>query len=214
MVYRPMTYMIPESLDAYVLGRKLPRPPQRAPAGDYVDLLALMDVLAVPIICGGGDLGQVSNFNFSSIEVKIFAASPEALELVDPALVSYGFDEAENSVRSDPQPQISLMQRELVKDQNYKPRRTPVTYTNVEVGFNDWKLGSWRANPQLNDPRLERPCSHGFYAVVSITPNASARVSEGRWPRPALRTRVRYQFGDQTVPSLFPITAFRYGSRA
>ena len=66
--------------------------PNVAPAGDYVDLLALMDVLAVPIICGGGDLGQVSNFNFSSIEVKIFAASPEALESVDRVLASYGFD--------------------------------------------------------------------------------------------------------------------------
>ena len=28
------------------------------PKGDYVDLLALMDVLTVPITCGSGDIGQ------------------------------------------------------------------------------------------------------------------------------------------------------------
>jgi uncharacterized protein len=43
--------------------------------GDYVDLLALMDVLAVPVTCGSGDLSQVSNFGFKPIQVQIFKAS-------------------------------------------------------------------------------------------------------------------------------------------
>jgi uncharacterized protein len=47
------------------------------PQGDYVDLLALMDVLAVPIICGSGDLGQISNFGFKPIQVQVFDASDE-----------------------------------------------------------------------------------------------------------------------------------------
>ena len=42
------------------------------PKGDYVDLLALMDVLAVPVTCGSGDIGQVSNFSFKPIQVQIF----------------------------------------------------------------------------------------------------------------------------------------------
>ena len=65
--------------------------------------------------------------------------------MVHRVLGEYGFDEAENSVRSDPQPQIRT-QRELVKDQNYKPRRTPVTYTNVEVEYNDLEIGELEAN--------------------------------------------------------------------
>ena len=32
------------------------------PQGDYVDLLALTDVLAVPIVCGSGDVTGISNF--------------------------------------------------------------------------------------------------------------------------------------------------------
>ena len=45
------------------------------PKGDYVDLLALMDVLAVPITCGSGDIGQISNFGFKPIQVQVFEAS-------------------------------------------------------------------------------------------------------------------------------------------
>ena len=45
------------------------------PKGDYVDLLALMDVLAVPITCGSGDIGQISNFGFKPIQCQVFEAS-------------------------------------------------------------------------------------------------------------------------------------------
>ena len=45
--------------------------------GPHVDLLALMDVLAVPITCGSGDLGQISNFGFKPFQVQVFDASDE-----------------------------------------------------------------------------------------------------------------------------------------
>ena len=48
------------------------------PQGDYVDLLALMDVLAVPITCGSGDIGQISNFGFKPIQVQVFKASEQS----------------------------------------------------------------------------------------------------------------------------------------
>jgi uncharacterized protein YcgI (DUF1989 family) len=53
-----------------------------ATKGDYVDLLALMDTLAVPVICGSGDVRLSSNFWLKPIRVQVFAASDESLALV------------------------------------------------------------------------------------------------------------------------------------
>lgn len=52
-------------------------------AGDYVDLLALFDTLAVPIVCGSGDTSPTSNFWLKPIQVQVFEASDETLALVD-----------------------------------------------------------------------------------------------------------------------------------
>ena len=52
-----------------------------APPGDYVDLLAIMDTLAVPAICGSGDVRITSNFWLKSVRVQVFAASPDTLAL-------------------------------------------------------------------------------------------------------------------------------------
>lgn len=47
---------------------------QNSKAGDYVELLALMDVLAVPNVCGA-DVMRTSNFALKPIKVTIFVAS-------------------------------------------------------------------------------------------------------------------------------------------
>ena len=44
-------------------------------ADDYVDLLALMDVLAVPVTCGSGNLWVTSNFSYKPIQVQVFEAT-------------------------------------------------------------------------------------------------------------------------------------------
>lgn len=119
-----------------------------APAGDYVDLLALMDVLAVPIICGSGDLGQVSNFNFCPIEVKVFEASDDSIKTVDGVLEHSGASAPGALAKSEQKPQIRT-QRELIRDPNYKPRRWPVNYQDVEVDFSGDEIEQLRVNPQL-----------------------------------------------------------------
>ena len=121
--------------------------PNIAPPGDYVDLLALMDLLAVPIICGSGDLGQVSNFNFSPIEVNIFEPSEETVDAAAQILQRSGFAVTDAVTTSD-RPQI-LTQRELVRDPHYKPRRWPVSYTDAEVAFTDDEINQLNENPQL-----------------------------------------------------------------
>ena len=51
-------------------------------AGDYVDLLALFDLLAVPITCGSGDVYPTSNFAFKPIQVQVFEPSVATNDLV------------------------------------------------------------------------------------------------------------------------------------
>lgn len=50
--------------------------------GDYVDLMAIIDTLAVPIVCGSGDVTPVSNFHFKPIKVQVFEGSQETANLV------------------------------------------------------------------------------------------------------------------------------------
>jgi uncharacterized protein len=47
----------------------------RAPKGDTVELLACMDTLCVPVVCGAGDVSRVGNYWFTPIQVEVFEAS-------------------------------------------------------------------------------------------------------------------------------------------
>lgn len=44
-------------------------------AGEYVDLMAMMDVLAVPILCGSGDVQPTASFFPKPVRVEIFERS-------------------------------------------------------------------------------------------------------------------------------------------
>jgi len=47
-----------------------------------VDLLATIDTLSVPAICGSGDVGWTSNFSLKPIRIQVFDASDETLARV------------------------------------------------------------------------------------------------------------------------------------
>ncbi len=49
--------------------------------GDHVDFLALMDVLAVPVTCGGGDVSRGSNYWFKPVQIQIFETSDDLQNL-------------------------------------------------------------------------------------------------------------------------------------
>lgn len=57
--------------------------------GDYVDLLALMDVLAVPAICGAGDVSSTSNYWLKPIQIQVFEPSDETKRLTQDYLQKY-----------------------------------------------------------------------------------------------------------------------------
>jgi len=56
---------------------------QHSRAGDHVDLLALMDVLAVPNVCGA-DVMRTSNFSLKPVKLSIYRASQRDLARVPP----------------------------------------------------------------------------------------------------------------------------------
>lgn len=51
---------------------------QNSKPGDHVDLLAMMDVLAVPNVCGA-DVMRTSNFSLKPVKLSVFAATPDEL---------------------------------------------------------------------------------------------------------------------------------------
>ncbi len=57
-------------------------------AGDHVELLALMDLLAVPNVCGA-DIMRTSNFALKPIRIQVFEASAEDLAKVPPVPVLF-----------------------------------------------------------------------------------------------------------------------------
>jgi uncharacterized protein len=95
---------------------------QHSKPGDYVDLLALMDVLAVPNVCGA-DIMRTSNFSLKPILLKIFQASPRDIASV-PTVTSYPSQRTPADFKL---PNIRL-ERALRRDPNYQAK-----FTNVPI---------------------------------------------------------------------------------
>jgi uncharacterized protein YcgI (DUF1989 family) len=116
------------------------------PKGDYVDLLALMDVLAVPITCGSGDIGQISNFGFKPIQVQVFEASDDTRKVTQSYLDRCtGFTNQRS--RDDFKVKEIKKDRKLKKVPNYEPsfRAYPIELTEIEVPFKAAEMQSLKA---------------------------------------------------------------------
>ncbi|MEO8683997.1 MAG: urea carboxylase-associated family protein [Devosia sp.] len=95
---------------------------QTSKAGDYVDLLALVDVLAVPNVCGA-DIMRTSNFGLKPIRLTIFEATEADMDSVPrtPVLRS------QRTPADFRQPNIKA-DRKLTRDTAYSPE-----FTNVPI---------------------------------------------------------------------------------
>jgi hypothetical protein len=93
---------------------------QTSKAGDHIDLLALVDVLAVPNVCGA-DIMRTSNFGLKPISISIFEATGDDLAAVPrtPVLKS------QRTPADFRQPNIKA-DRELHRDTAYSPQFTNV----------------------------------------------------------------------------------------
>jgi uncharacterized protein YcgI (DUF1989 family) len=88
---------------------------QDSKPGDYVEFLALMDVLAVPNVCGA-DIMRTSNFSLKPIKISVFTATAEEIESAPkiPVLRS------QRTPKDFRNPTIRV-ERELRKDPAYAP---------------------------------------------------------------------------------------------
>jgi len=105
-------------------------------AGDHVDFLALMDVLAVPAICGSGNLWVTSNFSYKPIELEIFEPTAETTALAEEEWVQHCSLKTQRTPKDFKNSTIKTAP-ELKPDPNYKPDfvNFPIEWKNIEVVF-------------------------------------------------------------------------------
>ena len=105
-------------------------------AGDYVDLIAFYDTLAVPVTCGSGDIRWTSNFSFKPIQLQIFEASAETKWILEDVKSRYcGF----KNQRAPDQFRIKdiKVHRELHPTPGWKPQfvNFPIRVENIAVAL-------------------------------------------------------------------------------
>lgn len=112
---------------------------QATKPGDHVELLALVDVLAVPNICGNDIMGT-SNFSLSPVQVQVLNGTQADFDAVPP-LRSYPTQRTPQDFR---QPEIRT-RRALERDPGYVPAfaRTPVQVIEVAVELAESDLASF-----------------------------------------------------------------------
>lgn len=102
---------------------------QSSKPGDFVELLALVDVLAVPNVCGA-DVMRTSNFSLKPIKLEIYEASDADLKEV-PAVPVLRSQRTPKDFR---QPNIKAT-RELTRDTAYVPQFTNVPIRTEELAI-------------------------------------------------------------------------------
>ncbi len=108
--------------------------PNTGKKGDYVDLLALIDLLMVTAICGSGDVGPISNFSLKPIRIQVFEKSNETEDLVAVYEKRY-FGLKNQRTPTDFRVRDIKATRELVRDSTYKPNfpNYPLVKRQIEV---------------------------------------------------------------------------------
>jgi len=109
--------------------------------GDFVDMMAMMDVLAVPILCGSGDVQPTAAFFPKPVQVEVFESSAatrrKAAEWNARLKLSNNRTVEQFAVKE------ILATRELKRDPDYKPNfvNYPLQSTTVEVELSEREYG-------------------------------------------------------------------------
>ena len=106
---------------------------QDSKPGDYVEFLALMDVLAVPNVCGA-DVMATSNFELKPLKLVVYEATEEDLALV-PEVPRY----RNQRTPADFKVKEIKADRALRRDPSYRPDFTnvPLMVSELEVRLDD-----------------------------------------------------------------------------
>jgi uncharacterized protein YcgI (DUF1989 family) len=105
--------------------------------GDYVDMMAMMDVLAVPILCGSGDVQPTAAFFPKPVQVQVFESSAATRRKA--AELNARLKLANNRTVEQFAVKEILATRELKRDPDYKPKfvNYPLQSTAVEVELSE-----------------------------------------------------------------------------
>lgn len=114
---------------------------QSSRPGDHVELLALMDVLAVPNVCGA-DIMRTSNFSLKPIKLTVYEATEAELAQVPrvPALKS-------QRTPKDFRKSMIKVERELRRDPTYAPEfvNVPLVIEDLPVALSAEELAQLKA---------------------------------------------------------------------
>lgn len=102
-------------------------------AGDHVDLLACIDTLAVPVVCGSGDVQLTSNFFLKPVQVAVFGATGASREAA--AAVNARYAARTRKTVADYRVRQIREERELRADPDYVPAYAsfPLRFATLEV---------------------------------------------------------------------------------
>jgi hypothetical protein len=155
----------------------------KAERDDYVDLLAVMDTLSVPVICGGV-ISSLNNFDPKAIRLQVFAASQSTRELVKQVQERFGHYRSQSGPQQFRKKDI-LAQRELMADPAYLPSFLPAPKKiTLEVPL----------TPE-NDRQLEQFLATGNYLKrkEDALLQAFLRWYEATWPRERAGSRLTFR---------------------
>jgi hypothetical protein len=155
----------------------------RAKARDYVDLLAVIDTLAVPIICGI-DTIPLNNYGPGSVRLQIFAASASTKGIVDLIQKRFGRFHAQKTPKDFKIKEIRV-QRQLERDPNYVPDYLPKpAESTIEVDL----------TPEV-ERMLDTLLSTGDYLEKKehALLNCFLRYYDVAWPRDHVNTKLAFR---------------------
>ena len=118
-----------------------------AKKGGYVELLALMDVLAVPNVCGA-DVMATNDFEFKPLKLVVYVASEEDWASV-PKMPTY------QNQRTPEDFKIKKIKadRELRRDPDFKPEFTnvPIKVSETEISLDNSEMDMLRGLKEAGD---------------------------------------------------------------
>ncbi|MGE3986495.1 DUF1989 domain-containing protein [Pseudorhodoplanes sp.] len=110
--------------------------PNTGRAGDKVEIVALMDVLAVPATCGAANLSYSGNFSYKPVTVQVFEANAGTLAWAEREWKENCALKTQRSL-DDYRVKTIRGDRELVADPTYAPDfvNFPIEWKDIEVCF-------------------------------------------------------------------------------
>jgi uncharacterized protein YcgI (DUF1989 family) len=124
-----------------------------ARAGDAIELLAVMDVLAVPAICGVGNLSVSGNFSYKPVRLEVFAPSAQSKAAAAQAWKTHASLKSQKLTDRFLNAAIRT-QLSLEPAAGYEPQfvNFPIEWREIEVLFSDEEYRSlWKHRGTLGD---------------------------------------------------------------